>query len=66
MNFRTELARRLRFDENLWRYAYLEDFDLSFRVGRTHALVYRPDACFEHREVPSGRVTPSSSSSSPG
>jgi GT2 family glycosyltransferase len=49
MSFRTDLARSLRFDPHMLRYSYCEDFDLSFRVGRTHALVARLDAPLSHR-----------------
>jgi len=44
MAFRTELVRAERFDESMRGYAYGEDFDLSFRIGRHHALLRRTDA----------------------
>lgn len=44
MAFRTELVIDERFDEHMRGWAYGEDFDLSFRVGRHHALVRRLDA----------------------
>lgn len=33
MTYRSELAKRLRFDEAMRAYCYLEDFDFSFRAG---------------------------------
>ena len=56
MSFRTELVRQLRLDENMRAYAFAEDFDLSFRAGRTHGLVARLDARIHHATDPGGRI----------
>ena len=56
MSFRTELVKRLRMDENMRAYAFAEDFDLSFRAGRTHGLVARLDARIHHATDPAGRI----------
>jgi len=55
MTFPTHLARQLRFDEAMERYAYLEDFDFSFRVSRTHCLASRPDAFMAHLRAKEAR-----------
>ncbi|HLN16617.1 MAG TPA: glycosyltransferase [Acidimicrobiales bacterium] len=47
MAFRTALVAEARFDEHMGGYAYGEDFDLSFRIGRHHALLKRSDANVE-------------------
>lgn len=56
MNFRTALVRSRRFDENMRSYAFVEDFDLSYRIGRTHALVTRLNAKIFHAVEEQGRV----------
>lgn len=57
MSYRADLAKRLRFDPLMDRYSYCEDFDLSFRVGRTHALVARRDALVRHDRALVARPT---------
>lgn len=57
MSFRTPLLTALRFDETLRGYGYCEDFDISFRVSRTHALVVRTDALLE-QTIPAGSAVP--------
>src|SRR5205814_851064 len=54
----TEPARRERFNEHLRRYGLLEDFDLSFRVGRHQALLRCLDAPARHVRVQGGRLDP--------
>ena len=44
MNYRTEVIRGMRFDENFQRYGLYEDVDFSVRVGQTHRLALRVDA----------------------
>ena len=56
MSLRTELAKQLRFDERIAGAAYCEDFDMSYRVSRTHALVRRRDAMVLHEPAPGGRA----------
>lgn len=48
MSFRTEIVRRLRFDEALRGYALMEDVDFSFRAGRVGRLVLEPRARLVH------------------
>jgi glycosyltransferase involved in cell wall biosynthesis len=55
MSFRTEVIRRLRFDENLGRYALFEDVDASLRVLDTHCLVAANRARVYHHKVPGSR-----------
>lgn len=44
MALRSALARAEPFDEHMLGWAYGEDLDVTFRVGRHHALVARTDA----------------------
>jgi GT2 family glycosyltransferase len=39
---------QFRFDENLKGYAYLEDVDFSYRVGKKYRLLYQPKAKLKH------------------
>jgi GT2 family glycosyltransferase len=48
MSARTDLARRLRFDEKLEGYALLEDEDFSYRLSRAGRLRYVPQAVLQH------------------
>jgi glycosyltransferase involved in cell wall biosynthesis len=48
MNYRTELIRHLKFDENFKGYGLFEDVDLSVQVGKTHKLLCRLDAELTH------------------
>jgi GT2 family glycosyltransferase len=48
MSARTELARRLRFDESLAGYGLLEDEDFSYRLSRAGRLRYVPEAILHH------------------
>ena len=43
-----EVFNSFRFDENLKGYAYLEDVDFSYRVGKLYRLLYQPDARLSH------------------
>jgi GT2 family glycosyltransferase len=46
--YKREVFEHFRFDENLKGYAYLEDVDFSFRVGRKYRLIYQPKARLMH------------------
>jgi glycosyltransferase involved in cell wall biosynthesis len=46
--YRKKVLEDYRFDENLKGYAYLEDVDFSFRVGKKYRLVYQPKAKLSH------------------
>jgi GT2 family glycosyltransferase len=59
MSFRTPLARAERFNEHLKRYAFLEDFDISYRIGKRHALLRCLDAPARHVGAAGGRMDPS-------
>lgn len=43
-----EVFDQFSFDENLKGYAYLEDVDFSYRVGRKYRLFYQPKARLRH------------------
>jgi hypothetical protein len=55
MTFRTEVARRIGFDENLTRYSLFEDRDASFGAWREGAVVATPDARVFHYRSPERR-----------
>lgn len=55
MSYRTEVIRRLRFDEELGRYALFEDIDASLRVLDTHCLAAAQDAYIYHHKAPERR-----------
>jgi glycosyltransferase involved in cell wall biosynthesis len=55
MSYRTEVIRRLRFDEGLGRYALFEDIDASLRVLDTHCLAAASDAWIYHHKAPERR-----------
>jgi ubiquinone/menaquinone biosynthesis C-methylase UbiE/GT2 family glycosyltransferase len=48
MIFRKEVFDYNLFDENLEKYAYMEDLDFSFRVSKNFKLVYIPEAGYSH------------------
>jgi Predicted glycosyltransferases len=56
MVFRREVFEGRWFDENLCRYAYMEDIDFSYRVSKQFRLVYIPEACYHHFQAPQGRL----------
>jgi ubiquinone/menaquinone biosynthesis C-methylase UbiE/GT2 family glycosyltransferase len=56
MVYRKELFEDLWFDENLVKYGYMEDLDFSYRVSEKYKLVYIPQACYEHYQVPQARL----------
>ncbi|OWJ84105.1 hypothetical protein CDV52_09490 [Haematobacter missouriensis] len=55
MSFRTDLIRRLGFDEGLGRYALFEDIDASLRILDSHCLVAAEDAFIYHHKAPERR-----------
>jgi glycosyltransferase involved in cell wall biosynthesis len=55
MSFRTEVIRRLRFDEGLGRYALFEDVDASLRTLDSHCLVAATGARVYHHKAPGRR-----------
>lgn len=55
MSFRTEVIRRVRFDESLGRYALFEDVDASLRTLDSHAIVAARRAPVYHHKMPGRR-----------
>jgi GT2 family glycosyltransferase len=55
MSLRGELARTQRFTEAFFGYAYAEDREFSFRLGRAHPLFLAPQIEVFHNIAPSGR-----------
>jgi glycosyltransferase involved in cell wall biosynthesis len=55
MTFRTEVARRIKFDENLTRYSLFEDRDASYGAWREGAVVATPAARVFHYRSPERR-----------
>ena len=51
MSARRELAARVRFDERLSGYSYLEDEDFSYRLSRLGRIRFLPDAQVIHKNV---------------
>jgi GT2 family glycosyltransferase len=56
MAYRREVFNDVWFDENLLRYAYMEDIDFSYRVSKLFKLVYIPDAGYCHYQAPQERL----------
>lgn len=56
MSYRTPLAKTYRFNENLKLYAYMEDFDLSYRIGTKYALLKCLNAPARHLRIQGGRL----------
>ena len=54
MTARREVAARVRFDEQLTGYAYLEDEDFSRRLARLGRLRFLPDAQVLHKNIGAG------------
>lgn len=59
MSYRTALVQKYRFNENLKLYSFLEDFDLSYRIGKHYALVRCAEARAYHLRAEGGRLDPS-------
>jgi GT2 family glycosyltransferase len=58
MSFRREVFEHERFDENMVGYAFMEDFDLSYRVvKRGYVLVQTPRARIVHHKSSSERFS---------
>jgi GT2 family glycosyltransferase len=59
MSYRRAVFEHERFDENLRGYAYKEDVDFSYRVGkRGYLLVLTPEARIDHLKAPAQRLAP--------
>ena len=58
MSFRREVFEHERFDENMVGYAFMEDFDLSYRVvKRGYVLLQTPKARIVHHKSTSERFS---------
>jgi GT2 family glycosyltransferase len=55
MVYRAQAFKEQLFDENLGKYSYMEDCDLSKRVSRNHKLFYTPTARLDHLKSPLSR-----------
>jgi len=57
-SYRRSVLEHLRYDENLKRYSYKEDVDLSYRVHRQHpnSLYITPHARLIHKGSPEARL----------
>lgn len=55
ISLRRSVAETARFDEALIGYAFGEDLEFSFRVGRTHPLFLCPQLKVRHEVAPHGR-----------
>jgi GT2 family glycosyltransferase len=51
LTVRRDVAARLRFDERLGGYGYLEDEDFSYRLSRVGRIRFLPAASVVHRNV---------------
>jgi glycosyltransferase involved in cell wall biosynthesis len=56
MAFRVSVIQGVWFDEKLALYSWLEDWDFSTIIGRTHKLVECSQAFGYHMQSPAGRV----------
>ncbi len=54
--YRTDLLRRLRFDEQFSGYVYGEDLDLSVRLARAAPILHTPASWYIHDWAPEGRA----------
>lgn len=48
MAFKKDILKKYRFDERLTTYAYLEDLEISQRLGKDHVFWYEPRARLLH------------------
>lgn len=54
--YRTDLVRRLRFDEQFTGYVYGEDLDFSGRLAREAPILHTPATWYIHDWAPEGRA----------
>ena len=54
-DFIADMGKKHQFDENLVRYAYMEDCDISWRVAQDGPLFYQPKAQLAHNNSPLAR-----------
>jgi GT2 family glycosyltransferase len=56
--YHKKVFEEFQFDELMGGYAYMEDDDFSFRIGRKFKLLYNPKARLQHLETPTARGNP--------
>lgn len=56
MSFRKDAIADIRFDENLKLYAFMEDWDFSYRIGKKGKMYYIYEARAVHNTSSKGRV----------
>jgi len=56
MAYRSIVFETDKFDENLSRYAYMEDIDFSYRISKRYDLIYIPEAQVAHNMAPQERL----------
>ncbi len=56
MSYRAEMAREMGFNELLADYSFLEDFEFSYRIGKSKALLRCMNATAHHILASSGRI----------
>lgn len=54
--WKTSILEEYRFDEWYSDYSYLEDLDLSYRIGKKYDLVVIAEAGYQHLPSPAGRI----------
>jgi glucosyl-dolichyl phosphate glucuronosyltransferase len=56
-SFKRLILDRYKFDENLKRYAFFEDVDLSYRVSKEYVLMRTPSAKLNHYPSRTDRIS---------
>ncbi len=56
-SYKKAILNKFIFDENLTKYAYMEDVDISYRISKHHKLIRTPYAKLEHFPSAEGRVS---------
>lgn len=59
MSYRTEIVKKYRFNEHFKVYCFMEDFDISYRIGKKYTLLRCLDALAQHLKCKSSRLHPS-------
>jgi len=56
--YRAAVIKKIRFDEHLQSYGYMEDDDIGYRISRLFQILYCPAARCQHLHASMGRITP--------
>lgn len=51
-----EIVEEFRFDEWFKNYAFLEDYDFSYRIGKKHQMIISPEVKFIHNQKTPSRL----------